>query len=65
MTVRVGRKPRRKERILAVEQDGEYLAVQIEIDGQVRLGKYMRYGWDRAPWSAQQEVERLLKKNKT
>jgi len=62
MTVRVGRKPRRKERILAVEQDGEYLAVQIEIDGQVRLGKYMRYGWDHTSWSAHQEVERLLKR---
>lgn len=53
--------PRRRPLIVQVEQNGEYLSVEIEIDRQIRIGKYMRYGWDHAPWSAQQEVERLLK----
>ena len=53
--------PRRRPRVVLVEQNGEYLTAQIVVDGQIRTGKYMRYGWDHAEWSAPKEVERLLK----
>lgn len=50
----------RKARVVEIEQDGEFLSVQIEVDGKKRIGKYMRYGWDRAAWSADDEARRLI-----
>lgn len=49
-----------KPRVIEVEQDGEYIAVEIEVKGQLLIGKYMRYGWCHGSTAVQDEVQRLL-----
>ena len=61
MNHRNGRKLGHKDRLISIEQDGEYLSAQIEVDGKLFVGKYMRYGWDGPARTAEQEVQRLLK----
>jgi hypothetical protein len=54
------RKPRRKDRVLAIEKRGEYIRAQFELDGEVVIGEYKRFGWARPPRAERAEFERIL-----
>ena len=48
----------KNNRVLDIEQDGEYLTVQFErANGEVVIGMYKNFGWKRMP---SQELEKFL-----
>ena len=54
------RKPPRKDRVLVIEKCGEYIRAQFELDGEVVIGEYKRFGWARPPKAERAEFERTL-----
>jgi hypothetical protein len=48
-------------KVLNVCDNGEYLTVQFEReDGQIAIGVYKRFGWDRPPTEERAKFEKII-----
>ena len=51
------KKPRSKNKVVRVENNGDYVVVQfVREDGEVCIGEYKRIGWAWAPQAHREDV---------
>jgi hypothetical protein len=57
------RKPRTKNRVVRIHDNGEYIDVQyVRDDGEVVIGMFQRFGWVKAPQSIVDDVNERLRR---